>query len=92
MGLASQPTAASFAVALADALVGFGDLRAALCERALAIRGDQPLHCFDQRRQRGFGVAGDGEVDFDVAAEVLIVGLVIQLDGGDGDDLRARLR
>ena len=83
MGLASQPTAASSRCAARALRFGLGELRAALLERAPAVGGDQLLHGFDQRGQRGFGVAGDGEIDFDVAAEILIVGLVVQLDRGD---------
>ena len=60
-----------------------GDLLAAFVECAAAIRRDQLLDGFDQFGQRGFGVAGDSEIGFDVASEILIVGFVVQLDGGN---------
>ena len=41
-----------------------GQLRAAIFEQALAIAGELALDGFDQRRQRRFGVGGDGQIDF----------------------------
>ena len=93
IGLASQPTAASSRCCCAPA---GGPLRRssrrAPAERARRSEVDQLLHGFDQRRQRGFGIAGDDEIRFHVAAEILIVRFVIQIDGGNGDDLRSGLR
>ena len=80
----------------AGALAGIaGALRRALRRapgrRALAIVGEQALDGFDQRRQRGFGVGGDGQIDFGVALEVLVVALGEEIVGGDADELGAML-
>ena len=64
MGLASQPTGGQFAIARACLPDLRGELGAALLHRAAAIRSNQLLARFDQSGQRGFGVAGDGEVRF----------------------------
>ena len=50
-----------------------------LVEGALAVGGDQLLAGLDQRGQRGFRIAGDGQIDFVVASEILIVALAEQI-------------
>jgi len=46
---------------------------ASLLVHAPPIRRRQALHCLDQRRQRGFAIGRDREIDFLQAPEVLIV-------------------
>ena len=92
MGLASQAKAAASRERSSACWCAAGQLRAAILKRALAIVGEQALHRFDQRRQRRFGIGGDGEVHFREALEVLIVALDVEIAGGDADQFRARLR
>ena len=41
----------------------------------MTVAGDEPLAGVDQRRQAGFRVGGDSEIDFGVGPEVLVVAL-----------------
>ena len=92
IGLASHAYAGIARARIECGATRGGQPRAALLERAPPIGGDQSLDRLDQRRQRRFGIRRDRDVDFGVALEVLVVGLQIQIAGGDADDLRAGLR
>ncbi len=76
---------------LEQALAIRGQRGAPLAQHAAPIVGQQPSHRLDERRQRRLGVGGDGQIDFGVALQILIVGLGEQIAGGDADQLRARL-
>ena len=73
MGLASQPIAAASRARCKRLLVRGGELVRRAAGRRVRIGGQQALDGFDERRQRGFGVGGDGEIHFRVALEVLII-------------------
>src|SRR4029079_14695227 len=60
----TPPDSRSVAMALAPDTSGFGDFGAALLHPPPPIPGQDLLHGFDQRGQRGFGVAGDRDVGF----------------------------
>ena len=64
---------------------------AARFERRLAAGIDLALDRFGERRQRGFAVAGDVEIDILEAAEILIIRFQIKIADTKRDDLGARL-
>jgi hypothetical protein len=56
-----------------------GKFIGASVENALAAVVGKALHRFGQRRQRSLAVAGDVEIDIPPAAEVLIIGLQVEI-------------
>ena len=91
IGLASQPMVASVFDCSTMARCSCRKLLAARLEGRLAAGIDLALHRFGERRQRGFAVAGDVEIDILAAAEILIVGFQIKIAHAERDDLGARL-
>src|SRR6185436_6964427 len=85
------PTIASVVdLAFANRLVRLGHLRAASGAAARRVTRALPADLFDQRRQRGFGVGRDREVDVSVVAVVVDVVTLRQVLRADADGLAAR--
>src|SRR5690349_8720910 len=69
-----------------------GELLAAPGKKLLMAVIDEAFDRFGQRRQRRLAVAGDGEIDILPAAEILIIGLEVEIAHAERDDFSVRLR
>ena len=91
IGLASQPMVASLFDSSTIAILQRSNFFAARFEGRFAAGIDLALDRFGERRQRGFAVAGDVEIDILEAAEILIIRFQIKIADTERDDLGARL-
>ncbi len=63
------------------------ELLAALVECAPSAGIDEPLYHLSQRGQRSFAIAGNVEVHILEAAEILIIGLQVEIADAERNDL-----
>src|SRR5206468_9059260 len=74
-----------------EASPGRGQRCPARLQGSLPISGQITLYCFDERRQGGFGVRSDREIDLRVALEILMIPFRVQVARRQADQLRAAL-
>ena len=91
MGLASQPHAACSSACSRACLVASASFAPRLWNARLRSAVSKRLQASINEGSVASASAADGEIDFVVASEVLIIAFGEQVDRGNGDQLRAWL-